>query len=197
MATNRYSIAQLVNLPNVPGIYAWYFVFDPQINHVDYHKVFKNKRINIGIKGNLQEIYKGSLECFPHTFSNHPISDLSALAECTDFFSPPIYIGIAKKSLADRLPQHVDKLTRLLYPKHPKAQAQAAAAQAATTVVTDDDDSSIFAQRIHSAISGIKNVGLTSFVVKTVEMTPNYPEVEIRALEYFLNRTYVPIYGRR
>jgi hypothetical protein len=199
MAANSYRVSEMVNLPDAPGLYAWYFVFNPAVDHADYHTVFKNKEVHTTVRGHLKEEYEGILKANVVSFEKSPITDFEALAACSELFSPPIYIGIAKKSLKTRLPQHVDKLKRLLYSRFPVEDLEESEEmdEAEGDENSDEVSLNIFANRIFKAVSGIKSVGLNSFLVKTMQFETDYSPSQISAIEKFLNRTYVPIYGRR
>lgn len=187
-----YKLKEFGDLPETPGLYSWHINFS-KVNRDQYYQLFKQKKINIDVKGSLKEAYKGEMKShfehgnFDTTLIDHELCEFASYVFC-----PPLYIGISK-DLKSRLRQHFTELEKIyngstsLPTPIPVGQTQF------DTIV----ESSHFAQRIGFTISQLGNITLDDLFVKTIEMDSTYPWIELQKVEKYLNRTFIPIYGRK
>jgi hypothetical protein len=188
----HYKLTEIDNIPETPGMYAWYLNVD-QNNFLDYYKVYKQKKVEVSIKGNFDESYIGELRNvynegnFKDNGVDHKLCFLASLA-----FSPPLYIGISN-NLYIRLRQHCKELEKIYYNKIPLSKPTSLGKTDFDTIL----ESMHFAQRIGHTIRLFKNINLNSLLIKTIEMPKGYSWSELHKVEKYLNRTYIPIYGRK
>ncbi|GAA6618142.1 hypothetical protein [Scytonema sp. NUACC26] len=190
MNSKAYSVRKLQEVSEVPGIYAWYLLYNQKIDLQAYHSVYKQRQLFSFLKGNLQDNYQGTLSAQPYLFDK-PVQDLNLLAGAIDVFSPPIYIGVSN-NLKRRLLTHITMLNHILYADHVEDIVDIIESD-----IDSDKESKHFAQRISSVIKGINGIGLNSFRVKVIELAPGYSSTMLVEVENFLNRTFIPYYGRR
>lgn len=187
-----YRINEITKIPSKPGIYGW-FISVNQHNFDDYFKVFKQKRIKINIKGNLNEEYDGNVK---NIFSSKNFASPTidhALCELSSYiFCPPIYIGISK-DLNKRLTEHTGELNKIITgkikPSSPLKLGQ-----------TDFDtmyESKHFAQRVGFVLHSLNIFNINPIFIKTIELPLTYSWIQLQKVEKYLNRTYLPIYGRK
>jgi hypothetical protein len=186
-----YNLTELHKIPHVPGIYGWYLVMD-NINFGEYYKIFKQKRVKVDIEGELQERYLGNAQAtfdennFPSTGVDFDLGGIASFA-----FSPPLYIGISKK-LGNRLKDHTNELLDVYY-KRPMPSPLPLGKTEFDTIY----ESKHFASRIGYTLKNHTTVGLTSFRIKTLEMPSGYTWQDLQRVERYVNRTYIPVYGRK
>lgn len=187
-----YRIKELHKVPDVPGLYSWH-INATNLNFNAYFKAFKQKKIRVSLEGNLKEEYKGEIKrsYFERDFDSPSIDhDLCEFA--SHVFCPPLYIGISKQ-LKIRLSDHLDELEKIyngtIKLSPPKKLGQ-----------TDFDtivESSHFAQRFGFTLRELKNIKLDEVFVKTIELDSTYKWAALQKVEKYLNRTFIPIYGRK
>ncbi len=191
---NFYRLSEVHKIPDVPGIYGWY-LFATEGSGEDYYKIFKKKKLSVQIKGPLQEKYQGEARCefdekdFRTTESNTELFAISSFA-----FSPPVYIGISK-NLKRRIGEHWRKLNKIFLAggiSEPQ-DSEALGIFDLDTIV----ESEHFAQRFGYSLKGCRTINLNSIFIKTIEMRDGYPWGKLQKVEKYLNRTYLPIYGRK
>ena len=187
-----YSVTDFDQITETPGLYSWHAIAD-QVNIDNYFKLFKQKRLNVDAKGNLKESYSGHIQntFFEKDFQMPNVDfDLCQIASLA--FCPPLYIGMSK-NLNQRLKDHYSELEKIYTGK--------IELQESTELGPLDFDtayeSSHFAQRIGHIISGLNSIRLNSLFIKTIELGEDYESPELRKVEKYLNRSFVPIYGRR
>ena len=186
-----YRIIEIPHVPSVPGIYSWHLWIDNS-NTQKYSQVFKQKRVDITVESNLSDKFSGQIR---HAGYNEDIFDpatdidlcnIASLAMC-----PPLYIGISK-DLGKRLRQHVDEYEKVI---------NGVIATPITTLKADQFDtiyeSQHFASRMGFVVTRFGNLNANNLLVKTIEMPAGYSRSELLRVEKFLNRTFIPIYGRR
>jgi hypothetical protein len=187
-----YDMSALDKIPEAPGLYAWYLVVNNH-NISEYYKIFKQKKVKVSIEGSLKEAYEGEVrniyyeEDFKTPVIDHDLCAVASLA-----FSPPLYIGISK-SLRTRLKQHAEELTKIYYGK----VALSTPPPLGKTEFDTIHESSHFAQRIGFTIKNHLTVNLTSLRIKTLEMPPGYHWQDLQRVEKYINRTFIPMYGRK
>jgi hypothetical protein len=188
----HYKLTELDNIPEMPGIYAWYLSAD-QNNFLDYYKVYKQKKVEVNIQGNLSELYVGDVKntYYEKDFKDNGVDhDLCSMASLA--FSPPLYIGISK-NLQKRLKDHSSELKKIFFGQIPLNTPPPVGKTDFDTIV----ESRHFAQRIGHTIKSFSNININSLLIKTIEMDSTYLWTDLQKVERYLNRTYIPIYGRK
>lgn len=173
-----YSISELHRVPDSPGIYAWYLSIQNERSQQDYHKVFKSRSLSTKSVSDLNESYVGDLELKDVELKT--VSDFPLLQKATRIFSPPIYIGITvEQTLPDRLGQHRRAIND------------------AIDLNDEDLDQSIFGHRIGQVLQELPSLSISSFFVRVLPLSNLSSQQQVREVEAYLNRTYVPFYGKR
>ena len=112
-------------------------------------------------------------------------------------FAPPLYIG-KSTDLFMRLKTHTDELRRLISDKE--------IIQITFDNVPNDtlEESTSFAKRIVAFLNSNLNkdnrrqYSITSFIIKVIKIkSDNIGDKEIKDLEFFFNRTFKPILGKK
>lgn len=108
------------------------------------------------------------------------------------FFVLLFIIGISK-NLKTRLNTHYRELQKIYNGKvtlePPKKLGQ-----------TDFDtivESSHFAQRMGFSLKSFSKLNLNALYIKTIELDNSYTWPDLQRVEKYLNRTYIPLYGRK
>ena len=186
-----YRLADVAQIPNVPGIYSWHLWIDTN-NTTKYSQVFKHKRIKINVESNLSDVFKGHIDHVGHdTDIFNPVIDLTVCNLASIAMCPPLYIGISK-DLGQRLTNHKDELDKILKGIIP-TPVDTISKRKFDTIW----ESQHFAQRMGFVISKLNNHNAQNLLIKTLEMPSTYPWSDLQKVEAFLNRTYFPIYGRK
>ncbi|MFN7704056.1 MAG: hypothetical protein ACK5OS_05480 [Chryseotalea sp.] len=187
-----YGLSDLHKIPNVPGLYAWYIAVS-SANFSDYYKIFKQKKVTVKIEGVLQDKYHGEIQNiyndknFPSAGIDYDLCEVASLA-----FSPPLYIGISI-DLRKRLIDHSSELTKVLYGKLPLPSPLPIGKTEFDTIY----ESAHFALRIGHTIVNYPTVDLASFKIKTLELPKSFTWQDLQRVERYMNRTYIPVYGRK
>jgi hypothetical protein len=190
MKANVYRLNQIEDVPELPGIYAWYVLPKMHTQPQVYHEIFKQKTLHSLVKGNLQDNYEGRLTAKPYIFED--IQDPALLIEAIRQFSPPVYVGIAI-NLQRRLRTHVKTLNEFVY-----SSQETETFELSDLEVDSERESKYFACRVGSVIRNIKrDVDINSFLIKVIEMDESYSKAKLFEVEKFLNRTFIPYYGRK
>ncbi len=175
----------------VSGLYAWYLRIprksanDPLVPA--YANLFRSRRMRVSLKGHLGEHYEGTAKS-RSIATPTPLTQL--LADATLAFSPPIYIGISSH-LRTRLQQHISALERVLYSSESSVERPDTAFDLDT-----NDESRHFGERIGKLMLQAGMVSLDALVIRLL-YGDSYSRDQIVAAEYFLNRVYTPLSGRR
>jgi hypothetical protein len=187
-----YKLKDFGKLPDTPGLYSWHINFSA-INNDHYFQVFKQKKVKVNINGNLKENYLGEIygsfdtKDFDTSILDHDLCEYASYAFC-----PPLYIGISGK-LQTRLTQHYTELEKIYVGKK--------IIPPTTTIRHTELDtaleSSHFAERIGYILNKLKNIKLDDIFVKTIELDSSYSWTDLQKVEKYLNRTFIPIYGRK
>ena len=187
-----YGISELDKIPKSPGIYAWYLLADKS-NFSEYYKIFKQKKVEVNIEGNLRERYNGEVK---HTYYDKDFKDSGVDFDLCNIssiaFSPPLYIGISI-NLNERLRTHADELQKIFYKKVALSPPTSLGKTDFDTIV----ESGHFAQRIGFSITSFSTIDLNSLLIKTLELPAGYSWAKLQSVERYLNRTFIPIYGRK
>jgi len=190
MEFSEFKFSDIYQTSNKPGIYAWFMIFNKRNSINEYSEIFHQKKLEAKIKGNLGEKYEGSLRQIPKDFKNDIFkkNDLSLISKV---FAPPIYIGVSN-NLCSRLTQHANELDDILYSSKYEYVHD----------LFDEDldspkESKYFASRLGKVLKKKRSIDLNSLLIKTCEFDDIMTRKEIYNLEYFLNRTYKPLYGRK
>ncbi len=187
-----YKATQLYDVPKVPGIYSWH-INTTELNFKDYFKVFKQKKINVNLSGNLKEKYLGEIRNVYHDKDfNFPSTDYSLCEFASFAFCPPMYIGISV-NLHSRLNDHYRELEKIHFGKVKLGASKKLDRTRFDTIF----ESQHFAQRLGHTLVDLKNLKLDSVFIKTIELDVGYAKSELHKVEKYLNRTFIPLYGRR
>jgi len=190
MTVKLYLPNQLGDIPELPGIYAWYISPRMHTKPQVYHEVFKQRELYSFVRGTLQDNYEGQLTAKPYTFDI--IQDKSLLIEAVRQFSPPIYIGISI-NLQKRIRTHIKMLNKFVYSRQGDEVSDISG-----TEIDSEKESQYFAQRIGTVIRNSKDsIDINSFTIKIMQLDKNCPKRKLLEVEKFLNRTFIPYYGRR
>lgn len=189
---SHYRVDEIFKTPNKPGIYAWYLSVD-QKNFKDYFKLFKQKKVTVSLKGALSEEYTGEAKHIysKKTFLKHSSPDFELCTLASFAFCPPLYIGISS-DLNQRLDEHYSELQKVYFGKKVLAPPKLGKTDFDTIV-----ESAHFAERIGHTLRGLPDIDLTALLIKTIEMPTSYSKTDLQKVEYYLNRTFIPIYGRK
>lgn len=187
-----YKMRELHLIPDAPGLYSWHINLNSH-NFDDYYKVFHQKRVSINIKGSLKEQYKGNIR---RTYDESHYSDSPIDMELCEFaslvFCPPLYIGISL-NLKRRLSDHFDELEKVQTGKISLTAPKSLGRTDFDTIV----ESSHFAQRMGFSLKEFNKINLDTLFIKTIELDKGYNRADLLKVEKYLNRTFVPMYGRR
>ena len=168
--------ADVDDAPASAGVYAWYLKLRSKEAFSDYHEVFKSQSLEAEAKGNLLKKYAGQLTL--ESVDMEMVNDFGLLEAATAAFCPPLYIGITvDQTLRKRLRDHREALNDAIYGE-----------------VNDDSE---FGERIAMVIKEGGNIGLNSFFARVISVPQPNNRKQIEEVEYYLNRTYVPIYGKK
>jgi len=187
-----YKLKEFGNLPESPGLYSWHINFS-NINQFQYFQLFKQKKINIDIQGNLKEAYRGEVKGH---FNDQDFDSINLDHDLCEFasyvFCPPLYIGISK-NLKKRLRTHFSELEKIYNGEMQLPSISKVGQTEFDTIV----ESSHFAQRLGFTIRTLGNIKLDDIFVKTIELDQKFSWIELQKVEKYLNRTFIPIYGRK
>jgi hypothetical protein len=171
-----YSVSDIDEAPESPGLYAWYLQLRNEDAFMDYHGVFKARNLETEARGDLLEKYTGDLSLEQVEFEM--VSDFGLLKSATAAFSPPLYIGITvDRTLKERLEEHRDVLNSAIYGE-----------------ISDPGE---FGERIAEVLKKGGNIGLNGFFARVLPVPEPRNRRQIEEVEYYLNRTYVPLYGKK
>lgn len=212
-----------LHLNNIPeksaGLYSWHLA-----NHEvhkfalsEYHDVFKPKRFSVSLSSDFRDRYSGSANNdsrlsrvedddlgFLKTNKSFHKSSQETMNLLTEIFSPPLYIG-RSKNLQDRIRKHFQQFDDKLKSKRTWFDTNDLSRYMEegfpSEKIDDDLESSYFGERLAyfmlKAANGDTSFDQNNLFVKIVIFKKvNYPE-EINDFEYFLNRSYCPIFGRK
>ena len=187
-----YRLSENHLIPSVPGIYSWHIGFEKK-GYNDYYKAFKQKRLDVNLKGNLKEQYSGRIKNSYHS-RDFSISsfDFDLCDYASTVFCPPIYIGISK-NLNIRLATHIRELEKIYTGKLKLSKPSKVGQTDFDTIV----ESAHFAQRIGFTLVELNNIGIDSLFIKTIELDKSYTWSNLQKVEKYINRTFIPIYGRK
>ena len=186
-----YKLNEFRNIPETPGIYSWHISTNNSKPN-DYHKIFKQKKVKVKVNGNLKEEYLGEAKrtYYDNNYDAKLDSDLFEMASIA--FCPPLYIGISI-NLGKRLNDHLRELEKIYFEKKALPKPVEIGQTDFDTIV----ESKHFAQRFGFSILEMSQVTLSSVFIKTIELDNTYKWSELQKVEKYLNRTFIPIYGRK
>lgn len=171
-----YKAADVDDAPEAPGFYAWYLRLNSKDSFLDYHEVFKDRSLTTRARGDLLEEYSGELSL--QEVDLEMVNDFSLLKEATAAFSPPLYIGITvDRTLKRRLKEHRKVLNDSIY--------------------GGVEDPGEFGERIALVLNRGGNISVNDFFTRVIPVENPESRKQLQEIEYYLNRTYVPIYGKK
>jgi hypothetical protein len=189
-----YSIEDVEFAPNTSGIYCWFLRFNADTSlSKKYHDLYTDKEYWVTIEGNFKQKYEGplNLSSINASLDNKALGDICENASV--IFSPPLYLGIAR-NLRDRLCQHVKSLKDYKFKRAESIDIEC-------DDLDTDKESDYFGQSFGSRFlneydeSG-KNYGHNDLFCRVIECR-KMSKRQLQQAEYYLNRTFKPIYGRK
>jgi hypothetical protein len=184
-------VAEIELARNEPGLYAWYLRVqpDPEGPWLDsFFRIFRSKSLAVTARGTLGEEFIGTLRR-----SGPPAAaDIAktALASACTVFAPPLYVGMSIH-VRDRLAQHLSCLmtqlalgTPAVEPDHPEASPDT------------DEESRSFGERVAKSLVSVGDNGAHSLFVKILYL-PDLGPQQLRDIEFVVNRSYFPLFGRK
>ncbi|MBD3330539.1 hypothetical protein GF354_03330 [Candidatus Peregrinibacteria bacterium] len=192
---NIYFLNEFWNIPAEPGIYCWRIQFNRNMDLLNYHKLFKQKRFDVKLKGNFQDYYKGKVQAealkkIDKTIMQFPMDKLDLIEKATKLFCPPLYIGISN-SLYHRLEIHSDQLQRKLFSNKEKNSFDSNQINPDT-----DEESTYFGERLGAALKKLNEITMSVIYVQIILAEKKFEIESLKTIEYYLNRTYAPLFGR-
>jgi len=109
----EYGFSELELMPECPGIYAWYIRPNDR-NLRDIINLFNHSFISIDGKGIFKEEFEGHLKIRTIDLDSERRMDMKFLQPIAEKFLPPIYIGVSKVNLRNRIDQHRRKINYYL-----------------------------------------------------------------------------------
>lgn len=205
LKVNVYLISKLDEVPERPGLYAWYLkLAKGKEMYNEFHSVMVHRILDVEASGELGEKYSGKMgrkdfefekkyrrrsnrENF--RFENIFLTD-EQVSMVTATFAPPIYIGISR-NLHNRLREHKRELETSLNSINKNTNNEIPDFNSDSA-----SESSAFGERIARVLRDKNYIGTNSLFIKTVEFD-NIQKEELFDIEYFLNRTFTPIFGKK
>lgn len=191
-----YRVTEIHDVPEMPGMYSWHLIC-LEDERWDYHTFFKQITYDIHLKNFLGDEYKGevSAEDFRDLSRNDTTGD-EFMKLATAFFSPPIYIGISEKDVSSRLSDHKRILSEIINKgRVPNSLHEIFRERAELKY----QDLSQFAERAGELVIE-RELFERNFLIKVINFKDGNSyrdaEFDIKELEYFLNRTFIPLLGR-
>lgn len=183
---NKFRLEEFDSIPTKKGIYSWHILTSNWTNDLtSYHKVFCRKTLDIKIKGNFAETYQTSTKLQELNF-DRDFNDPKVLSEISQHFCPPIYIGISLKSLRYRLNQHKKQLINFVsLPSYLESE------------IEKMDTDTHFAYRVGEMIRSFPDITEANMFVKTFIFPDGISKKEAEDIEFFFNRTYRPLFGKK
>jgi hypothetical protein len=162
-----------------------------------YLDIFKDNVIGLEGKSNFAK-YEGEVKHVLNIDSDKILTilkdktTLNNLIIATALFSPSLYIGVSK-NIKNRISQHF-KILKELYHKNNSSDLFD------NIEDLDKDEAKNFAERISHlfCLNDSKSFSLNSFCVRVLYLD-SFNELDrdkLEAIEYFLNRTYKPKFGK-
>jgi hypothetical protein len=186
-----------------PGIYAWYIRVLRGAQNADdlmpYSALFGAKRLNLVATGTLGETYNGQLNRAAAFASRSP-EFAAMIASASTIFCPPLYIGISL-NIHKRLKSHRDALQLALSGGTPSIAALTTTTPSSPTSSEDsiedtDQESSLFGERLGRLLREQNISDINNLFIKVIYQDA-YDRKELLHSEAFVNRTFLPLYGRK
>ncbi len=178
----------------IAGLYSWHYRLSQttpnrSADMTTYDSIYAAKSYDIFAQAHLGERLTGKITRAPFTNSRAPEFSRATLAAST-IFCPPLYIGIST-NIKGRLSTHYNALVNFL--------ARPINLISYVSGEPEDDteaESSIFAERIGSLLKQ-NNVSNPGRLFVKVVYVQGATKRELEQAEFFVNRTFIPLYGRR
>ena len=203
-----------INAPELPGIYSWYYrpsVFNEKqieiLEKIITHPT--NIKTEVGMRYGLSWETDSEVELL-YSSDYKPINEfLTATIDIGDdliidflqnmmvpYFAKPLYIGIHRKNLRERIEQHRDLLNRLWNSNSPVSRYLEENPRASVEKVLDEINSDLQEYKKHSFALNARVKGLTLRDL-AVCVFPIDEIQKLRRLEQILQVLVDPICGRR
>lgn len=192
---NVYTPTSIYNAPQSPGIYGWYAEVASG-NVESYHRIHQNKAYEVRLKSYFGEEYSGKTKRVPKAVPLEPPGSepLSIIASMV--FGTPLYIGISK-NLNHRLNTHLNLLSDALNISTEDALTYLKGSEKEIKMNDSDSESKDFGVRLGFFLKEIPFFNISSLRIRTIEMKEGYSWNDLQKVEKFLNRIYLPPYGKK
>ena len=194
---SKFSMLPVTNLNQAEekaGIYAWFLPFPKSTDSSSldaYLNFFQASKLDVNIKGHFGQRFRGeAIEVVRNLMCDDKVSS-NLLFQATAALMPPIYVGISA-NVCNRLRTHYDSFQTALNLGFKKIEEQA-------WKEADSDsksESHYFGQRLANSILESGFTDSRHLFVKIVYDDAS-TRVQLRNIEYAMNRLYQPILGRR
>lgn len=186
--------------PDKPGLYGWFIRFDPRSGTPSANSLLKSStqdKLDVTMKGYLRLMYEGEVEKVKPQLPNLE-SNVQFWSDCFFAFSYPIYIGISKKSLKNRLSSHKKIINNLFQRGNFDPEFTRSLSNEMTTENELSEDKQL-GERFNSWIKEHPDVTLSHLFVRTIELEDASLSSDntLKDVENVLNGIYNPIFGRR
>lgn len=183
---------QFDDLPEFPGLYSWHLYCNPD-NYPDFHSFHKEKKYKATIRGFLKESFVGELNSTDVKFDK-TVNERELFRLASSLFSPPVYVGITKRTLKIRLNEHKRSLLKTISTIDNDLINQ----KINKKDIDTDYETKILSHRIANALCKRSKILNESFLfVKVIPINRKYDVESLENIETILNRTYNPIFGRK
>jgi len=191
-STRIYQYDELRTIPDLPGLYCWYLkVTNANLETLrEYYDIFHSAQYDVSVKGDFSFNYHGKLrnqseKAIPNDYLQS--LDEEMLNLLFQEIAQPIYLGIAKTSLLNRISSHKRKIDEARFELIEIKQED------------DEKDDNIFANRI-SEIVNKTSLKTSNLSVKIFSYSEGIGRDKIKSLMYcenYFNRIIKPILGKK
>ncbi len=179
------------NLPEKPGIYAWFMRLDkknPEQSKALMDTIFRASSLHAEVKGVMNLLYRGELL---KKSTDKEITNYDLFSDFLVMCSYPLYIGMST-NLRDRLKTHKRMIENISEDQYLSFLSNA------ESLSDSAEESRYFAARLMKSLGSYKIMGMNSLYVKYVCIDDSQiSRGELLAVEAFGNTLFNPVFGRR
>ena len=191
---SQYSLRNFSKIPQKPGVYSWHLIVDKPFEDElrNYYDFYAKRSFQAKVSSWFNESYKGDLFPSGGIDLQRSFPDGDVLKIMTSFLCPPIYIGISRNDLNRRLEEHRDK-----FQFHLSSEGESAIKLAESDIDTEVE-SEFFGIRLARLFNQLDGMDENLLFVRVISFEGPIEDTNILYnLEYYLNRSFKPILGRR